>query len=323
MIEMITQAKSGADPLSMNLINEALSNLYRTTGAILGYLKEAADYNRETYKMELREKVTGAMQPADAVQMPQIKKKFGAVMAGRPFYPDLADEVIREDYSRDGEKFREQVLKKLAVADTKAKIVKPQVSFKAILIEGFFAIGGAGSILAEIAPKMAENAEVLENRRKNFWEKVKKLIQRMVNKEPEPAIYEVEYFDTVRGIKVKEKVNFNNLKNSMDHKIRTLQNISSRGASLSKLESMEEAQLLGILERNIRDVQSLHKTLSALDDFFKAAVDPEDRDKVKGIKPELGSMKNAIIKANHKRYEYSAQKEEEEQFKRLGISSET
>jgi hypothetical protein len=32
-------------------------------------------------------------------------------------------------------------------------------------------------------------------------------------------------------------------------------------------------------------------------------------------------MKNAIINANHKRHEYSAQKEEEEQFKRLGIDS--
>jgi hypothetical protein len=170
---------------------------------------------------------------------------------------------------------------------------------------------------------VAENAEVLENRRKRFWEKVKKLIQQMVNKEPEPTIYEVEYVDSARGVKVKEKVNLSTLKNSMDQKIRTLQNISSRGVSLAKLEGMEEAQLLGILERNIRDVQSLHKILSALDDFFKAAVDKEDRDKVKGIKPELGSMKNAIINANHKRYDYSAQKEEEEQFKRLGIGSGT
>jgi proteasome assembly chaperone (PAC2) family protein len=273
--------------------------------------------------MEIREKITSAMQPADAAQIAQIKKKFGAAMAGKPFYPDLVEEVIREDYSKDGEKFREQILKKLAVPDTKPQITKPQISFKAILIEGLFAIGGTGSILAEIVPKMEENAGVLENRQKSFWRKIKKLMQQILNKEPEPVIYEVEYLDTVRGVKVKEKVNLDNFKNDMEHKIRTLQNISSRGVSLSKLESMDETQLLGILERNIRDVQSLHKILSALDDFFKAAVDQEDRDKIKGTKPELGSMKNAIIKANQKRYEYSAQKEEEEQFKRLGINSET
>jgi hypothetical protein len=323
VIEMIAQAKQGADPLSINIINEALNNLSRTTGAILGYLKEVADYHREAYKMALREKVTGGMQPAEAAQIVQIKKKFAAAMPGRPFYPDLAEEVIREDYSKDGEKMRELVLKKLEVPNAKPKISKPQVSFKTILIEGLLAIGGVGSILAEIAPKLIENADVLENRRKGFWEKIRNFIQQMMNKEPEPAIYEVEYLDTVKGVKVKEKVNFSALRTTLDHKIRILQNINGRGAVLSKLESIDEAQLLSILERNIRDVQSLHKTLSALDDFFKAAVDREDRDKVKGIKPELSSMKNAIINANHKRYDYSAQKEEEEQFKRLGITSET
>jgi proteasome assembly chaperone (PAC2) family protein len=255
--------------------------------------------------------------------MAQIRKKFGSLMAGRPFYPDLVNEILQEDYSGDGGKLRELVLKKLAVPDTKAKIAKPQVSFKAILIEGLFAIGGAGSTLAEIVPKVAENAEVLENRRKSFWEKVTKLIQHLLNKEPEPTIYEVEYVDSARGVKVKEKVNLGALRTNMDQKIRILQNITNRAGSLAKLESLEEAQLLGILEKNIRDVQALHKILSALDDYFKAAVDKEDRDKVKGIKPELGSMKNAIISANHKRYDYSARKEEEEQFKRLGIGSGT
>jgi hypothetical protein len=322
MVEMITVAKNGADPLSMSIINEALNNLHRTTGVILSTLKEVADYNREAYKMELRKKVTSVMQPAEASQIANIKKKMGAVMTGKPFYSDLAEEVIREDYSKDGEMLREQIMKKLAIPDSKPTLSKPKVSFKAILIEGLFAIGGAGATLAEIVPKMEENIEVLETRRKGFWEKVKVLIQQMLHKEPDPIIYEVEYLDTVKGIKVKEKVNFNDLKNNMEHKIHTLQNISSRSANLSKLESVEETQLLGILEKNIRDVQSLHKTLSALDDFFKAAADKEDRDKIKGIKPELGSIKNAFIKANQKRYEYSDQKEEEEQFKRLGINSE-
>ena len=86
---------------------------------------------------------------------------------------------------------------------------------------------------------------------------------------------------------------------------------------------MQEEQLAGFLDKNIRELQSLHKTLSALDDFFKAEVDREDREKIKGIKPELGGIKNAILRANSKRHEYSARKEEEEQLKRLGVRSET
>jgi hypothetical protein len=324
MVELVSLARQGADPLALNILNQALSALSRTTGLILGYLKIAADYEREVYKMDLRTKVTSIMHPGEAAQIGQVKKKFTALMAGKPFYPDLAEEVIREDYSRDSEKLQEQVLKKLAVPDSKAKSIKPKVSFKAILIDGIFIIGGVGAILAEIAAKITENAELLGNRRKTLWEKIKNLLQQMLNKEPEPVIYTLEYFDAVRGTKVKETVNLNNLKSILEQKINFLQSISSRGGSaLPKLEGMEEPQIIVILERTIRDVQALHKTLSALDDFFKTAVDKEDREKVKGFKPELSSIKNAIINANNKRHDYSAQKEEAEQFKRLGIGSET
>ena len=96
--------------------------------------------------------------------------------------------------------------------------------------------------------------------------------------------------------------------------------MSSRGPGMAKLEAMQDEQIISFLEKNIRDIQNVHKTLSALDDFFKSEVDRSDRDKVKGIKPELSIIKNAIIRANSKRHEYNAQKDEHEQLKRLGVS---
>ncbi|MDR2247519.1 MAG: hypothetical protein LBE17_12755 [Treponema sp.] len=321
MVVMIAQARQGTDPLTGNVINQALADLYRATGAIMGYLKVVVDYIRETYKMDVREKITGVMQPADAAQIAQIKKRFGALMPGQPFYAELVEEVIQEDYSDDAEKLRALVLKKIAVPDASAKITKPSIPLKTVLIGGIFCLGGAGSTLAEISGKVAENADLLENRRKNFYEKLIEMLRRLLQKEPEPVVYEVEYFDSLRAVKVRENVNLNALKNTMDQKISLLQSFNNRGGGLAKFEAMEEAQILAILERNIQEVQSLHKTLSALDDFFKTVVDKEDRSKVKGIKPELGSMKTAIANANRKRHDYSAQKEEEEQLKRLGIGS--
>jgi hypothetical protein len=105
----------------------------------------------------------------------------------------------------------------------------------------------------------------------------------------------------------------------MDRKCRIFTTLGAKASAAARTDSLNETQLLGYLEKNIRELQSLHKTLGALDDFFKTAVDQEDRDKVRGIKPELATIKNAVIKANQKRHEYSAQKEEEEQLKRLGI----
>jgi hypothetical protein len=319
MNEILTLAKAAADPLSASIINESLSQLSRTTGSILACLKLVSAYNREAYKLDLRVSVLSGLSEGEASVIPTIRKNFAINMKGRPFYPELVEEVIKED-AAGGKPLRDNVLKQMAVPDTKPKAVAPQVVFKNILIEGLNAIGSAHTVMAEIAVKLDENAAALENRKIGFWERVRRVIRQMLNKEPEPAIFNVEYLDPIKGVPVREKVDFAQFRSDMDRKGRTLAALSSRsGPAFNKMQSMPEEQLLGMLERNIRDAQTMHKIFGALDDFFKLEAGKEDRDKIKGIKPELATMKNAIVRANQRRHEFSAQKEEEEQMKKLGI----
>jgi len=287
----------------------------------MGYLKTLSDYQREVYKLDLRD-VTGGMSQSDASNVQAVKKKFAQVKKGTPFYPDLVEEVIKEDYSGEGPALREALLKRLQVADAKPKAVKAEVSFKSILIDGVYGLGGMAQTLTEIAGKMDSSQAVLQARKQGLMQKIKKLLKQAFNKEQDAVVYDLEYIDPVKGVPVREKVNYNVFRSDLERKIRTLSPLGARGPASSKLEAMQDEQLVGFLERNVRDLQSMHKTLGALDEFFKASVDREDRDKVKGIKPELGSIKNAILRANAKRHEYGAQKEEEEQLKRLGVHSE-
>jgi hypothetical protein len=319
MNEILIQAKAGADPLSSSIINESLSKLHKTTGSILSYLKLVSAYNREAYKLDLRVAVLSGLPEGETSAIPAIRKNFAVNMKGRPFYPELVEEVIKED-SAAGKPLRDNVLKQMAVPDNKPKTAAPVVVFKNILIEGLNAIGSVHTVMAEIEIKLDENAALLENRKTGFWEKVKRLLRQMLNKEPEPAIFDVEYIDPIKGVPIKEKVDFDQFRGEMDRKSRTLIALSSRsGGAFNKMQSMSEEQLMGMLEKNVRDVQTMHKILGALDDFFKIEAGKEDRDKIKGIKPELATLKNAIVRANQRRYEFSAQKEEEEQMKKLGI----
>ncbi|MDR2185061.1 MAG: hypothetical protein LBO80_05260 [Treponema sp.] len=317
-VELVTQSRNGLDPLSLSLVNDSTANLYKCTGVILTILKELSEFHREAYKAELRTAITGGMSAAEASSA-QIKKKFAAAMPGKPFYPDLVEELIKEDYSRDGPALREKALKQLAVPDTKPAAAKAAVSFKSILVEGIQAICSTAAILEETASRLDENEMLLQNRRQGFWEKIKKIMEQMLNKEPEAVIYDVEYLDSNKGTLVKEKVNFSSFRMDITKKTKSLTALNARVIAAAKTNTLAEAQLLQQLEKSIREVQSLHKTLGALDEFFKTEVDKADRDKVKGIKPELATIKNAIIKANRKKHEYSAQKEEEEQLKRLGV----
>ena len=320
--EMTNQIKVGTEPMTMSVISESLVHLNKSYAPIMGYLKVLYEYQREAYKLDLRD-ITAGMSQAEVVNLPQLKKKVAQEKPGFPFYPDLVEEVIKEDYSKDGNSLRENVLKKMQVAVNKPKAAKAQVSLKSILIDGIQGLGSTVGILADVAMKLDENQTVLENEKQGFLHKFKKLMQQVFNKEPDPVIYDIEYMDPVKGIPVREKVNYGSFRSDMERKIRTLTPMGNRNLSGTKLDSMQDEQLMSFLERNIRELQSLHKILNALDEFFKAEVDRADRDKIKGIKPELGTIKNAIVRANSRRHEYSAQKEEEEQLRRLGVNPES
>jgi len=315
MVDLMNQARTGAEPMTTNVINESLGKLNKTTSLIMGYLKAATNYNRESYKLQIRQTITGAMNDAT---VDGIKKKFSAAMPRVPFYPDLAEELIKEDYSPGGEELRNEILKQIAVKEDKPKAVKKEISFKLTLIDGAFIISSVAGALGDIIPRLDENHQLFQNRKLSFGEKIREIFRQMLKKEPEPVIYEIEYIDPVKGTTVKEKVNFIVFRSDLDKRLRTFSSYGVKNAS--RLNAIDEKQLLSILERAIRDAQNLHKTLTGLDEYFKTKAPPESREKVKGIKPELGTMKNAIIKANQKRYDYSAQVEEEEQLKRLGVN---
>ena len=318
VVDLTVAVKTGGDPMASRFVTDSLGMMDKASITIMGCLKVVAAFSREYYKLELRQNITGAMKPA-GITVEQIRRKFPSAMPQKPFYPDLVDEVIKEDYTPGGEKLREEVLKKFAVPDNKPKVEQTVESFKPTLLEGFVIISSVAVSMAEMAPKLDENNGILQNHKQGFLAQIKAAIRQMLHKEPDPVIYEVEYIDTAKGTPVKEKVNFNVFRADMDKKVRTYGSLCSRGVPAARLESMEEKLLLPLLDRAVRDAQAAHKTLTGLDEYFKAAAPKEVRDKIKGIKPELATMKNAVIKANQRRHEYSAQLEESEQFKKLGV----
>ncbi|MCL2245218.1 MAG: hypothetical protein FWC03_12260 [Treponema sp.] len=316
--ELTNNSKAGVDPLTLSIIGESLTRLSKTTAAAMSTLKDLNLYYRECYKLNVRQNITQSMSAGEAAP-DVIKKKMPSAMPGSPFYKELIEEILKEDYSNEGGDLRDVILNSFAVKEEKAKAAKPAVDFKKILLDGIVVIGGAANTLTEINVKLHDNQAVMESRKKSFFEAIKELIRKMTNAEPEEVVYSIEKMDETKGVPIKEKIYFYQFMGDIDKKIKIL-NSFVRGPAYNKLSAMSEEQVISYLERNIKEVTALHKTLSALDDFFKANVVKDDRDKIKGIKPELSALKNTYVKANQLRYEYSAQKEEEEQMKSLGIN---
>lgn len=329
LVELLALLKGGNDQMSIGIAADGLQRLDRGTKNILKQLKEISDYHREAWKLEARLRVMDYLKfdPATVITHKeettrQIKRKFAEAMSDYAFYPELIDEILQEDYSGEGPRLKEGLLNKLAVKEDKPKEIIKNVSFKSTLLEGIHALGTLSLTLEDTHRKLSQNAIQLESEKNSFMDKLKRVIRQMFNRETADTLYDIEYFDPITGGSRSEELNFTQFALDLDRKSRFLSSIANRNsATNSKLENAEEDQLLSVLSKNIEEIQAMHKTLAALDIFFKSEAQREEREKMYGIKPELTGIKNAIVKANQKRHEYISRKEEMDQMKRLGIQT--
>ncbi|MDR2658994.1 MAG: hypothetical protein LBC27_03270 [Spirochaetaceae bacterium] len=320
--DVVSNIRHGAsDPITSKTLTDSLAALSGVTRTIINTLKLISDFNREQYKYDIRVNVTSSMSASEATPS-NINKKFSQTMGGKPFYVELINELIKEDYSADSKALQAGVLQRLTVEmNNPSKTAKTSHSFKSILMEGLNSLSLASSILSEILVKIKRNSDFLENQKHGIWEFIKKLVAQITNAEKDQTIYELESIDANTNKLVREKINFNTFCSMLEKRIDILAAFSLSGNSVKKLEAMDEESLKNLFQRNIKEVENYHKLLDKFDNYFKNAVEKSSRSKINGIKPELSALKNITIKANEKLQDYNIGKEEEKQFQQLGIDN--
>lgn len=326
--EIVGLIRKGSDPLSTGIVNEGLLQLDKAGRKIFQTLKDLTLLHRERYKLEVRKLVSNDLKldrdyvithQDDVVR--KIRQKLSDSAFNQPFYPELVVELLKEDFGSDGEALRDDIIKRLAVAEEKSQDKTAERNFKAALLDGARVIIGVGFQLEDAVRKLEENQVLLESMDKSFLTKVKRTLREMFGKKRDHIIHEVEYLDPVSSERKNESINFTTF---CAEAIRRSQGLVSMVSKTSppyrRLEGSSEDVVFKFLAKGIEDLQAFHRKLAALDEFFQGALDDqESRTRIRSVKIELGSIKNAIIKANQKRHEYIAQKEELEQMKRLGI----
>ena len=85
-----------------------------------------------------------------------------------------------------------------------------------------------------------------------------------------------------------------------------------------KIRNAKDEDLLDLLNKNLSEANDLVSQFAGLDDYFKKEK-PEIRSKIQGIKIELTTIRNYIIKSNQRRAEYLAFREEAQQMQDLGM----
>jgi hypothetical protein len=326
LAELVNAVRRGTDQLSAGLMGESLIQLDKASREILSILKELTAYNREKYKLKLRELVIPCLGlDGDAAgakrdeAIKAIKRKFAELSKDEPFYPDLAEEVLHEDFTPEGQASREEVLRRIDVQEQKKADASSAKSFRFLLLDCARALSAAAYSLEDSAVKLRENSTIMESRDQGFMAKLKKMLKKIFKPEGEPLTYEVQYVDATTNTRTRETVDFARFLEETEKRAHFFSSLAQKGSQgMERLRGLPEDQAFKVLEKNIEYLQRSLRTLTALDDFFRTNL-VEEKERFRGLKVELGSIKSVIIKSNQKKYEYLAQREEMEQLRRLGV----
>jgi hypothetical protein len=327
LAEIAGMIKKGTDEFSAGLITDAVNQLEKASRDILGHLKALTDYHKERYKLDVRQIVIpGLHMDADLAigrhdeAMRLIKRKFAEVASERPFYTELVEEVLLEDYSSDGPALREALLKRFAVAEEKKAESVKEKSYKGVIIEAVRVLSAATFSLEEAVSKLSDDSTLLQSLDQGLGARLKRMIRKLLSPEDKGLVYQVEFVDPFTGSRSTEAVDFKAFADDTNKKARFLGSFMQRGgASARRLEGMDDEQAYKFLQRNIEELQRTLRILAALEEFFRSEITGEAKSRVKLIRGEITTIKGAVIKANQRKHEYVAQNEEREQMRRLGI----
>ena len=327
LAEIVQAIKMGTDTLSVSVLNETINYASKTVSRINGLLKELTDFQKEIYKIEIRKCIFEhpsysheKSQKSNQEALQQIKKLFPQVLGKKPFYSELIDELIQEEYSPEKEKFRETLLKKFEISSNKKEEKKIQINTKELLMDAVRALGAAAPLFEQIVQKVDENHKVLQSEHNGFLDKLLALLRQAFNRPEKPVVYTVTVTEPLTQSRKQEDINYQDFITDINRRRRTYNSFSVKKApGYVKIENQTEKAIQEYLAKQISECNRLMQLLAALDEYFKSAPAIENRPKIKGLKMELTSLKNCIVKTNQRKAEYTALIEEEEQLKKLGI----
>jgi len=327
LTEIVRRLSPAHDNLAASIANDSIRQLAKQSSIILGILKKVSVYQRERYKYDFRLQLFNSMHlTPEAIESKReevvrsIKNQFPKQMPGTPYYTELIEEVLTEESGSSAGLQQQETLKRLKI-EQEQKEKKAPASFKPVLMEGIRLLSTAATPLEQAIQKLKINSQLIENRTLTFGEKFRRWLFNIVQKDEDQRIYEIEYIDPQTVTSKTIRLNFDKFIDDMQKKARIAAALGNRmGTTYQKLEQSDDERIYKVLSSTISDLQIYLIRLPALDTYFKSETTRSQRALIKGIKLEISALKNTVIKANQKKHEYVARKEEAEQLKKLGIN---
>ena len=323
---LVNEAHVHAPQMVLSLISDSLNKSSTAVSAIYSGLTDLVNFKRESYKFEVRKKVLEnpafdkTTLSSYSAELAEIKRLFPKLLDKKQYYAELIQEIAKEDCSPEKEQFRQQALSRLRVTEKTVREVKQKVNTRAMLLDTVLSLSALAPQYEQVIAKIDSNHAVLISEHNGFFDKLKRALRQAFNLKAAQEEYELVIVNQKNEARTTKKIEYNTFFALLVRKQQFLQSFAdTQGDEFRKIAAAAEETVLGFVNRQLADNWEILLQLNALDEYFKSQVAAADKDKIKGMKMELVTMKNTLVKTNQKRAEYVAVIEEKMQMEKLGI----
>ena len=323
---LVNEAHVHAPQMVLSLISDSLNKSSTAVSAIYSGLTDFVNFQRESYKFEVRKKVLEnpafdkTTLSSYSAELAEIKRLFPKLLDKKQYYAELIQEIAKEDCSPEKEQFRQQALSRLRVTEKTVREVKQKVNTRAMLLDTVLSLSALAPQYEQVIAKIDSNHAVLISEHNGFFDKLKRALRQAFNLKAAQEEYELVIVNQKNEARTTKKIEYNTFFALLVRKQQFLQSFAdTQGDEFRKIAAAAEETVLGFVNRQLADNWEILLQLNALDEYFKSQVAAADKDKIKGMKMELVTMKNTLVKTNQKRAEYVAVIEEKMQMEKLGI----
>jgi hypothetical protein len=329
LAETLGKIRPGSDNVSTGIISSSLAQMQKLSRTILAQLKDILVFQRQSYKLMLRQKLFGPirqkLETSYAVSIDEayerLKVAFASVKKEKPFYRDLAQELLKEEFSSESAELQRKSLSALKLPTEEPAQARKKPDYRVLLMEAVRLILPAGGHLRDALRKVVTNQGILAKSRQGLGGKFRSWLQRKFQNRGQSWLVQIRNFDPRTSTTKTESIDFQKFVESVRRKTSLFDALSQPDStSFGRLSEASEQQIDTFLKKNIGELQLLYRRFQGLNEYLKQQAPAELREQIKGIKIELSGLKNCVVRANRRRYEYVALKEEGIRLQQLGVA---
>ena len=304
--QIAAKVRLSPDVLSVRVVHESIAQIQKLVGDIGARLAEVETWQHEAWKAEVRAKLLPAFAArgthvnADRTEELQAFKKEFDKMPGGSWDPELAQQILDEEYSEDSAARKERLLSSLSVPQPRAAITEPAVDHRMELISAILDLCHVARELSIAEGVLVENEHALETRTLGVFGRLRRFFHRILGKLRD-RFYEINLSPrgSSRPESRTETIDF--LRFVAD--VRELRGLlgelgNAETTEGRRIQGMSEEELCSLLEWQVRQLRHTHRRMDGLNAFFQLRAVEDRGGAARSIKLELLRIENIIARAD-------------------------